>query len=94
MQLERGLVEETRDALAAGVPARSQVLSGTGYAETVACLEGRVTRSELPELMSRNNRRLAKRQLTWLRRDERIRWFEAAGDPVPAILNYLKETLA
>jgi tRNA dimethylallyltransferase len=93
-QLERGLVEETRDALAAGVPARSQVLSGTGYAETVACLEGRVTRSELPELMSRNNRRLAKRQLTWLRRDERIRWFEAAGDPVPAILNYLKETLA
>jgi tRNA dimethylallyltransferase len=93
-QLERGLVEETREALAAGVSARSQVLSGTGYAETVAYLEGRITREELPELMARNNRRLAKRQLTWLRRDGRIRWFEAAGDPVPAILNYLKDDLA
>jgi tRNA dimethylallyltransferase len=93
-QLERGLVEETHQALAAGVSARSQVLSGTGYAETVAYLEGRISREELPELMARNNRRLAKRQLTWLRRDRRIRWFEAAGDPVPAILNYLKEDLA
>jgi tRNA dimethylallyltransferase len=93
-QLERGLIEETRDALAAGVPAHSQALSGTGYAETVAYLDGRITRKDLPELMARNNRRLAKRQLTWLRRDARIRWFEAAGDPLPAILNYLKEDLA
>ena len=93
-QLDRGLIEETREALAAGVPARSQALSGTGYAETVAYLEGRVSRAELPELMARNNRRLAKRQLTWLRKDARIRWFEAAGDPVPGILNYLKESLA
>jgi tRNA dimethylallyltransferase len=92
-QLEQGLLEETREALAAGVPPRSQALSGTGYAETVAFLEGRVERAELPELMARNNRRLAKRQLTWLRRDGRIRWFEAEGDPVPAILNYLKENL-
>jgi tRNA dimethylallyltransferase len=91
-QLRRGLVEETSEALKAGVPAGSQALSGTGYAETVAYLEGRLTRAELPELMARNNRRLAKRQLTWLRRDSRIRWFEAAGDPVPAILNYLQET--
>jgi tRNA dimethylallyltransferase len=93
-QLERGLVDETREALAAGVLARSQALSGTGYAETVAYLEGRITRAELPELMARNNRRLAKRQLTWLRRDSRIRWFEAAGDPLTAILKYLKEDLA
>jgi tRNA dimethylallyltransferase len=92
-QLARGLVEETREALAAGVPAQSQALSGTGYAETVAFLAGRIARAELPELMARNNRRLAKRQLTWLRRDARIRWFEAAGDPVPAILSYLKDHL-
>jgi len=92
-QLRRGLVEETDAALKAGVPASSQALSGTGYAETVAYLQGRVTRTELPELMARNNRRLAKRQLTWLRRDARIRWFEAAVDPVPAILNYLERSL-
>jgi tRNA dimethylallyltransferase len=89
-QLARGLVEETRQALAAGVAPGSQALSGTGYAETVAFLEGRVSGEELPELMARNNRRLAKRQLTWLRRDARITWFPSVPDPVPAILSYLE----
>jgi tRNA dimethylallyltransferase len=89
-QLERGLVEETRRALEAGVGPDSQALSGTGYAEAVAFLQGRVRESELPGLMARNNRRLAKRQLTWLRRDPRIAWFPAVPDPVPAILSYLE----
>ena len=92
-QLERGLVNETREALDAGVSPESQALSGTGYAEAVGFLEGRVTALELPELMARNNRRLAKRQLTWLRRDARIRWFPAGRDPVPGILSYLKDIL-
>lgn len=93
-QLERGLIDETRAALEAGVDPSSQALSGTGYAETVAFLQGRITRLQLPELMVLNNRRLAKRQLTWLRRDGRIRWFPAEPDPVPAILNYLEEPSA
>ena len=88
-QLERGLVEETRAALEAGVAPGSQALSGTGYAETVAHLQGRVSREELPELMTRNNRRLARRQLTWLKRDARIHWFSAVADPLPDILRYL-----
>ena len=88
-QLERGLVEETRAALESGVPARSQALSGTGYAEAIAFLEGRVTAEELPLLMARNNRRLARRQLAWLRRDPRVTWFRAVPDPLPAILSFL-----
>ena len=92
-QLERGLVAETRAALDAGVSPASQALSGTGYAEVVGHLEGRVSAQELPELMARNNRRLAKRQRTWLRRDARIQWFPADPDPVPGILNYLKDIL-
>lgn len=91
-QLERGLVEETRAALESGVPAGSQALSGTGYAEAMAFIEGRVTAAELLPLMVRNNRRLAKRQLTWLRRDARIRWFRAGPEALPAILNYLQGT--
>jgi tRNA dimethylallyltransferase len=90
-QLERGLIEETRAALEAGVEPGSQALTGTGYAETVAFLQGRISRDELPDLMARNNRRLAKRQLTWLRRDERIRWFSTVENPLPAILRYLDE---
>jgi len=52
-----------------------------------------VTDAELLPLMVRNNRRLAKRQLTWLRRDARIRWFRAGPEALPAILNYLEGTL-
>jgi tRNA dimethylallyltransferase len=93
-QLRRGLVEETRAALESGVPPSSQVLTGTGYAEAVDFIAGRIGEDELLPLMVRNNRRLAKRQLTWLRRDPRVRWFPAAPDPLPAILNYLETTLS
>ncbi|MDQ6692316.1 MAG: tRNA (adenosine(37)-N6)-dimethylallyltransferase MiaA, partial [Candidatus Dormibacteraeota bacterium] len=66
-QLGRGLIEEAQAALEAGVLAGSQALSGTGYAEAVGFIAGRVSREDLPQLMFTNNRRLAKRQLTWLR---------------------------
>lgn len=89
-QLRRGLLEETRRALAEGVPRDAQVLTGTGYSEALAFLEGRVSEQDLPELMLRNNLRLARRQLTWLRRDPRVHWVEAVGDPLPAILDYLE----
>lgn len=91
-QLARGLIEETQAALEAGVSPSSQALSGTGYAEAVALIQGRIAIDQLGELMARNNRRLAKRQLTWLRRDPRVRWFEADRRPLPAILSYLKES--
>jgi tRNA dimethylallyltransferase len=90
-QVERGLLEETRGALDAGVPPGAPVLTGIGYAEAAACLRGEVSREELPEVMARSNRRYARRQLRWLRRDKRIVWFDAGTDPVPAILDYLRD---
>ena len=92
-QVERGLVEETRRALESGVPPDAPVLTGIGYAEALAHLRGEVSENDLPEVMARSNRRYARRQLSWLRRDQRIRWFEAEPDPLPAILSFLKERL-
>lgn len=89
-QLRRGLIEETRRALERGVPRDSQVLTGTGYVESVAHLEDRLDAEDLLDLMVRNNLRLARRQLTWMRRDPRIHWLPAVDDPVPAILDYLE----
>lgn len=93
-QLERGLVEETRRALEAGVPPAAAVLSGTGYVEAVAHLRGDLSPAELPERMAISNRQLARRQLRWLRRDPRITWFEAEPDPVAAILDHLRSQLS
>jgi tRNA dimethylallyltransferase len=90
-QVERGLVEETRQALAAGVPPTAAVLTGIGYAEALAHIRGELTLEELPAAMARSNRRYARRQLRWWRRDKRVRWFEVEPDPLPGILNYLDE---
>ena len=94
-QVERGLVAETQAAMDSGVPPTAPVLTGIGYAEAVAHLRGEVSLSELPEVMARSNRRYARRQLRWWRRDERVRWFEIPSemgpDPLPGILKYLGE---
>ena len=90
-QVERGLVGETQDALDAGVPPTAPVLTGIGYAESLAHIRGDLTLEELPEAMARSNRRYARRQLRWWRRDERVRWFEIEPDPLPGILKYIRD---
>lgn len=85
-QVERGLVAETQAALDAGVPESAPVLTGIGYAEALAYIHGELTREELPLAMARSNRRYARRQLRWWRRDPRVTWFEIEPDPLPAIL--------
>jgi tRNA dimethylallyltransferase len=90
-QVERGLIAETQAALDAGVPASAAVLSGIGYAEALAHLRGDVALADLPEVMARSNRRYARRQLRWWRRDQRIKWFEIEPDPMPAILKDVED---
>jgi tRNA dimethylallyltransferase len=90
-QVARGLVAETQSALEAGVPATAPVLTGIGYADTLVHINGELTLEELPLAMARSNRRYARRQLRWWRRDQRVRWFEIEPDPLPAILNYVRD---
>jgi len=90
-QVQRGLVEETQAALEAGVAPTAAVLTGIGYAEALAHIRGELALEELPEAMARSNRRYARRQLRWWRRDGRVRWFEIEPDPLPGILSYVRE---
>jgi tRNA dimethylallyltransferase len=91
-QVERGLVAETLAALSSGVPPTAQVLTGIGYTEALAHIRGDVSLADLPGVMAASNRRYARRQLRWWRRDPRIKWFEIEPDPLPAILNYVTGT--
>lgn len=91
-QVARGLIAETEDALRAGVPATASVLTGIGYAEALAHIRGEITLEQLPVAMAQSNRQYARRQLRWWRRDARVRWFDIEPDPLPVILNYLKDT--
>ncbi len=91
-QVARGLVRETQEALDSGVPASATVLSGIGYTEALAFIRGELTDEQLPQAMAQANRRYARRQLRWWRRDERVRWFPIEPDPLPGILKYVKES--
>jgi tRNA dimethylallyltransferase len=62
-----GIIAETERLLAAGVPPGAPGLSGVGYPETVAVLEGRLPRADLAAAITAATRRYAKRQETWFR---------------------------
>ncbi len=62
-----GLLEETERLRAAGVPPGAPGLSGVGYPEAVAVLEGRLPRAGLAAAIAAATRRYAKRQETWFR---------------------------
>jgi tRNA dimethylallyltransferase len=65
--LAQGLVDEVRRVLASGVPSDAPGLSGVGYAEVVAHLQGRLPAAGLEDAITVATRRYAKRQATWFR---------------------------
>ena len=70
VMLERGLVEEVRALLNAGVPRTCTAMQAIGYKEIVRALDGGCSIEEAAEDIRRESRRYAKRQLTWLRRGD------------------------
>jgi tRNA dimethylallyltransferase len=75
--LRAGLVDEARKLLAMSQSETFRALRTVGYNEVMQFLDGAITEVEMVELIKRNSRRYAKRQLTWFRADERIKWMEA-----------------
>lgn len=71
---EDGLVKEVK-AILKKYPRLSRTASqALGYKEVIGCLNGSYSLDEAIRLTQRNTRRFAKRQLTWFRRDPRVKW--------------------
>lgn len=84
IMLEEGLLDEVRALL----PYRHlNSLQTVGYREFFDYFDGKCSLEESVELVKRNSRRYAKRQMTWFRRDESIAWF--APSDLPAILDFI-----
>ncbi len=62
-------------------------LQTVGYREIFEYLDGNITLEEAIELVKRNSRRYAKRQMTWFRRDSEIGWF--APNKLSDIINFI-----
>lgn len=72
LMLEQGLEAEARNLY--GHNLSKTAVQAIGYKELFAYFAGETTREEAVELIKLRSRRYAKRQLTWLRGDTRIRW--------------------
>ena len=70
-----GLVEEVKNLLASGVNSTDQAMLGIGYKEVSEYLQGNFTLEETISKVAQNTRNFAKRQLTWYRRMNYIKWF-------------------
>jgi len=78
-QFEGGLLQEVRGLLARGVPETVHPFSGLVYRQIMEHLGGERDEAATRELIVRENRRYAKRQLIWFRKEPNLRWIHAAG---------------
>ena len=69
---ENGLIQEVKELLNSGCNKDMVSMQGIGYKEVVEYLEGKLSLDETKELIKKNTRHFAKRQLTWFRREKEV----------------------
>ena len=75
--MRQGLLREVQGLLDSGVPAESQSMQAIGYKELVPVCRGQVAEADAVWQIILNTRHYAKRQETWFRAEEAIRWVDA-----------------
>jgi tRNA dimethylallyltransferase len=84
-QFERGLMDEIRGLLARGVPETARPFGGLVYRQALEYLHGVRDERSTRALISQENRRYARRQLIWFRKEPNLQWFEGPGDSPEAL---------
>ncbi len=74
LMMQQGLLEEIQALLASGIPEKCTAMQAIGYKEFVAALRGDISVEEAVAQVQLASRHYAKRQLTWFRRNEKMRW--------------------
>ena len=73
--VEEGLFHEVEELLEMGLEEDDISMKGIGYKEIIGFFDGLYSQEEAIDLIKKNSRHLAKRQLTWFRRYEDMKWF-------------------
>jgi tRNA dimethylallyltransferase len=83
-QIATGWVEEVRRLLTVGLEKNATALQAAGYRELVAHIRGELPLDKAVALIKTRTRQLAKRQLTWFRREPGLKWVEIGHDEQPS----------
>ncbi|HYN04909.1 MAG TPA: tRNA (adenosine(37)-N6)-dimethylallyltransferase MiaA [Vicinamibacteria bacterium] len=88
--LEQGLVDEVRGLLSRGTDPLARPLQAIGYRQALSVLRGEMTLEEAEGAIVTATLRFAKRQMTWFRHQEEVRWFAQAGEAREAVHAWLE----
>ena len=82
-QIAAGWVGEVRQLLAQGLEQNKTAMQAAGYRELVAHIHGKLALPEAIALIKARTRQLARRQLTWFRREPELIWIDVRRDELP-----------
>jgi tRNA dimethylallyltransferase len=91
-QFERGLLDEIRGLLQRGVPENARPFGGLVYRQALEHLHGVRDEAATRALIAQENRRYARRQLIWFRKEPNLQWFDGPGES-PATIAAVSELL-
>ena len=78
-QFDAGLLDEIRALLAAGVPPDARPFGGLVYRQAMEYLHGVRDEAATRALIAQENRKYARRQLIWFRKEPNLVWFDGPG---------------
>ena len=79
-QFARGLLDEIRGLLARGIPETARPFGGLVYRQAMEFLHGVRDETATRALITQENRRYARRQLIWFRKEPTLSWFDGPGE--------------
>ena len=97
LQFDGGLLEEVRGLLARGIPESARPFGGLVYRQALEHLHGDRDEAATRALIAQENRRYARRQLIWFRKEPNLQWFDGPGElpsTIAAVSSFLDRTLS
>ncbi len=89
--MEDGFLKEVQTFLEKNIPGDSTCWQAIGYKQLSSFIRGEIDLSEAVEWIKKDSRHYAKRQLTWFRRVDKIRWFDVDDNHYKgAIMDYIR----
>lgn len=93
--VEQGLFDEVKGLLEKGLTESDISMKGIGYKEIIGYFDQKYPKEEAIDLIKKNTRHLAKRQITWFKRYEDIKWldisqYEDDNNAIEGMLEWLK----
>ena len=84
-QFARGLLDEIRTLLASGIPEDARPFGGLVYRQALEHLHGVRDEAATRALIAQENRRYARRQLIWFRKEPNLVWLDGPGEAASTI---------